>query len=142
MAATIGMIVPDLFGRFEGYLSPSMSLAGRSTIEGTLSCFVSRTSSIINHQSSIINHQSSIINHQSSIIITQEKNGWFCSQKKQLLTEPRSLKFSDVPCTIEARILFFLQMTSEKCIKSADCISGSNQFDQFCLFVSIHFIQV
>jgi len=26
MAATIGMIVPDLFGRFEGYLSPSMSL--------------------------------------------------------------------------------------------------------------------
>eukprot|EP00438_Fugacium_kawagutii_P034574 Skav235591 [mRNA] locus=scaffold163:125195:134417:+ [translate_table: standard] len=26
MAATIGMIVPDLFGRFEGYLSPSMRL--------------------------------------------------------------------------------------------------------------------
>ena len=50
MAATIGMIVPDLFGRFEGYLSPSMSLAGRSTMEGTLICFVSRTSSIINHQ--------------------------------------------------------------------------------------------
>ena len=26
MVATIGMIVPDLFGRFGGYLSPSMNL--------------------------------------------------------------------------------------------------------------------
>ena len=26
MVATIGMIVPDLFGRFGGYLSPSMDL--------------------------------------------------------------------------------------------------------------------
>ena len=124
MAATIGMIVPDLFGRFEGYLSPSMSLAGRSTIEGTLSCFY------LDH------HQSSIINHHH----TNKKANGFVAKKKQLLTEPRSLKFSDVPCTIEARILFFFcrwpaKNVSNQLIVSVDLIN----LYQFCLFVSIHF---
>ena len=111
MAATIGMIVPDLFGRFEGYLSPSMSLAGRSTMEGTLICFVSRTSSIINHQSS---------SH------TKKMDG-FVAKKTTLdrAKEPRVFR-----CAMHhwGQDSVFFQMTSEKCIKSADCISGSNQF--------------
>lgn len=81
---------------------------------------------------------SNIINLQSSIIITHEKNGWFCSQKNNScwvkITVLRNLDRAKEPQVFRCAMhhwgqdSVFFQMTSEKCIKSADCISGSNQF--------------